>query len=103
MSYISIIVFIVICILFILSAISYSILVRNLKSTDITNAKTNDYNTVKGISLTILIISGAAVLLQGYMILFNSDTDKVETPSKFEGTEKCSDECNGTENITISK
>lgn len=103
MSYISVIVFIVICILFILSAIAYAILVRNLKNVDIINTKITYYNTVKGLSLTILLVSGIAVLIQGYMILFdNSDTDELSTIAKFEGTEKCTDECNGTENITIS-
>lgn len=104
MSYISIILFVVICILFIISAISYSILVRNLKETDVTNTKITYYNTVKGLSLTILLISGIIVLIQGYMILFcNSDTESPTSVAKFEGTEKCTDECNGTENITISK
>jgi hypothetical protein len=99
----SILTFIVLCAIFILCAISYSTINKKLLLTDVLTEKQVYYQNIKGLLLAILLLSGVALLIQGYMWL--STTEESTGIKRFEGTEeKCKiPTCSGSENIQISK
>ncbi len=92
--------FIVVCVSFILSVVAYSNITQKLSANDISDpVKKETYNQVKGLSLAMLLLSGLAIMIQAYMLLFRG-----QEPEKFLGVEKCDDieACTGPESITIN-
>ncbi len=95
--------FIVVCVSFIISAVAYSNITHKLSANDISDpVKKETYNQVKGLSLVILLLSGLAIMIQAYMLLFTKGT--YQEQEKFLGVEKCDDTeaCTGPESITIN-
>ena len=100
--------FIIICCVFIISALAYSNLSRDLDVQDITNSdKKVYYNQAKKLCLAILLLSGVALLIQSYMLLFvkNPEKSKISEDEfiQFSGQEKCGiDTCNdGIDGISV--
>ena len=91
---------IVLCIIIIISAISYYNLNKNLQVSDITITKQVYYEQVKGMNLALLILSILGLMIQGYFFWAN---DEPKSMNKFQGNkEKCGvEKCSGTEGIKI--
>jgi len=91
--------FIVMCIVFILSAISYMKLTRNVPSEHLSDRARDELNHTKTILFWILFFTGVAMLLFGYMILYYP---KENTTVMYLGTEECSsDTCSEIGDITV--
>lgn len=94
----SVITFLCIFIVFILSIITYYKLSNDLSSTDITQAKRTSYQQAKSFCLVLIILSGIIVFLYSYMFLFRKPAFSI-IPNQFLG---CEEKCTGSDEMTVS-
>lgn len=102
---VTILCFIVLSSVFILSAISYSNLNKNLQLADVTTTKQVYYQQVKRINLALLILSGLALMIQGFVLLWPNESrnsKQFQGNKEKSGEEKCgASKCSGTEGLQI--